>query len=517
MKAPNNRYISRKAFIAIGIAILAITMTSIYFLSSSINNSNQQTYKYITQKNFNQKLGALQLEFQNLDEHLLSLGVITQESSLETLKTQFEVLSKVYNNGRIIRLNWFLVVDEHNNVVDYYLGENRKFNTDHTFVKSILSNPISSGVNNFVVKDNHYYWLMYNSHNLKNGNKLIYGMTLDMENFHKYLTTIDVTTPNYAYIFTIDGLCIYHPEISLIGKNVFELSSLQPQDTITSIKTTEPPVVLSEYLNLEVFRFISHFDSENFKGYITVNFPKFNVDDNVKPTQRNTILIFITTVSLIVLLFYFFSQANKRAHNEKKQLEVENEKVNKEKALMQLQQLKNQINPHFLFNSLNSLYMLIDIDPETAQKFTLNLSKTYRYLITPPEDNIVDLNDEITFIRKYITLQQIRFTKELHFELIDKKEDKHDCKIPYLALQITVENALKHNIATVETPLLIQIIIENDCVIVTNNYNPKKSQQQGELFGLRYLESIYKYYNKNDFKATQEGDTFVCVLPLFND
>ncbi len=517
MKAPNNRYISRKAFIAIGIAILAITMTSIYFLSASINNSNQQTYKYITQKNFNQKLGALQLEFQNLDEHLLSLGVITEESSLESLKSKFEVLSKVYNNGRIIRLNWFLVIDEHNNVVDYYLGENRKFNKEHAFVKSILANPLSSGVNNFVVKDNHYYWLMYNSRPLDNGNKLIYGITLDMENFHKYLTTIDVTTPNYAYIFTKDGLCIYHPEISLIGKNVFELSSLQPKDTITSLKTKEPPVVLSEYLNLEVFRFISHFDSKSFKGYITVNFPKFNVDDNIKPIQRNTILIFITTVSLIVLLFYFFSQANKRAYHEKRQLAVENEKVNKEKALMQLQQLKNQINPHFLFNSLNSLYMLIDLDPETAQKFTLNLSKTYRYLITPPEDNIVSLHEEITFIRKYITLQQIRFTKELHFELIDKKQDKQDRKIPYLALQITVENALKHNIATIETPLLIQIIIENDCVIVTNNYNPKKSQQQGELFGLKYLESIYKYYNKTDFRAKQEGDTFVCVLPLFND
>lgn len=515
MKTPNNRYISRKAFIAIGTAILAITMISIYFLSSSINNSNQETYKYITQKNFYQKLGALEMEFQNLDEHLLSLAEITETSSIQDLKMKFDVLSKVYNNGNIIRLNWFLVVNEQNQVIDYYLGSNRQFHNDHTFVKTILANPTSSLVNNFVVKDNHYYWLIYNSRSLEEGNKLIYGITLDMESFHKYLTTIDVSTPNYAYIFTKEGLCIYHPEISLIGKNVFELSSLKPQDTISSFKAKEPPVVLSEYLNLEVFRFISPFNSKNFKGYITVNFPKFNVDDNIKPIQINTILIFITTVSLIVILFYFFSQANKRAHLEKKELAIENEKVKKEKALMQLQQLKNQINPHFLFNSLNSLYMLIDINPDTAQKFTLNLSKTYRYLITPPEDNIVDLNDEITFIQKYITLQQIRFSKEIHFELINKNEEHNDKKIPYLALQITVENALKHNIATTENPLLIQIIIERDYIVVTNNYNPKKSHQQGELFGLKYLQSIYKYYNKPDFIARQEGDTFVCILPLF--
>ena len=159
--------------------------------------------------------------------------------------------------------------------------------------------------------------------------------------------------------------------------------------------------------------------------------------------------------------------------------------------------------------------MLIDINQDTAQKFTLNLSKTYRYLITPPEDNIVDLNDEITFIQKYITLQQLRFSKEIHFELINKNEEHNDKKIPYLALQITVENALKHNIATTENPLLIQIIIERDYIVVTNNYNPKKSHQQGELFGLKYLQSIYKYYNKPDFIARQEGDTFVCILPLF--
>lgn len=157
--------------------------------------------------------------------------------------------------------------------------------------------------------------------------------------------------------------------------------------------------------------------------------------------------------------------------------------------------------------------MLIDLDRKIAQKFTLNLSKTYRYLITPPADNIVDVNEEISFIKQFITLQQIRFKQELHFDLIDKRQTKHHRRIPFLALQITVENALKHNIATIENPLLVQVIIEENQVTVINNYQPKNIKTNSELFGLKYLKSIYNYYGCDKFKTIQDDATFTCILP----
>ncbi|MTG97027.1 MULTISPECIES: sensor histidine kinase [Myroides] len=498
----------------IGIVILIVTIIAIYFLSSSINKNNQETYKYITSKNFYQKLRSLEQEFYKVDEHLLSLDQIATQTPLDQLKIKFEVLNEVYSHGNIIKTNWYIVLDQNNQISDYYVGDITNLTDKNIFVQHILNNPDKSTYNDFVADNKQYFWLMYNSYKLNDNKRLVYGITVDMKMFHKYLTTIDVTTPNYAYIFTKEGLCIYHPEISIIGKNVFELHNISPKDTIPPTKVTNPDVVESEYLKLDVFRFVSSFKSENFKGYITVNFPKFNVDDNIAPIERNTILILITTVLVIVMLFYFFTLATRKVYIEKEELAVENEKVNKEKALIQLQQLKNQINPHFLFNSLNSLFMLIDLDKSMAQNFTLNLSKIYRYLITPPQDNIVNLEDEIFFITKYIELQKIRFKDVLEFEINDNRKENSCYKIPFLALQITIENALKHNILTGEKPLLIQLIIDDDKAKVINNLQPKKVAQEGELFGLKYLESIYKYYNITMFSASAHENTFVCILPL---
>lgn len=499
---------------AIGIVILMITIGAIYMLSSSINQSNEDTYKYITSKNFYQKLRSLELEFNKIDRHLNSLDYITKNTPIGQLSLKYETLNQMYNLDGVVSLNWYFRVNQNNEIIEAHIGRDREIDKDNIFNKIILANPDHSHKNTFVEQNGFQYWLMYHSTPIANNERLIYGIVVDMALYHKYLTNIDVTTPNYAYIFTKDGLCIYHPEDSLMGKNVFELSNFSAQDTVRKTDPADPPIVNSEYLNLEVFRFISPFKSENFSGYITVNFPKFNVDDNIKPIRRNTILIFLTTVTILFSLFYIFSMANKKAYLEKELLAVENEKISKEKALIQLQQLKNQINPHFLFNSLNSLYMLIELEPKTAQKFTLNLSKTYRYLITPPAENIVDIENEVEFIEKYITLQKTRFTKELHFDLLDQRTEKSHQKIPFLGLQICVENALKHNIATTEHPLFIEILIHDDEVIITNNYQPKKTTSESELFGLKYLDSIYNYYNVIGYETKCEEGKFICILPL---
>ncbi|WP_286405570.1 histidine kinase [Myroides marinus] len=514
MAQKNSISISRKTFMAIGIAMLLITIGAIYVLSSSINKSNEDTYKYITSKNFYQKLRSLEQEFAKIDNHLYSLEYITKNTPLDQLSIKYEVLNDMYNLDGVVSLNWYFKVNANNEILETYIGKDKQHDTENIFTKTVLANPLHSKKNTFIEHNGFQYWLMYHSISLPNNERLIYGIVVDMALYHKYLTNIDVTTPNYAYIFTKDGLCIYHPENSLMGKNVFELSNFSAKDTINTTDASNPPVVNSEYLNLEVFRFISPFKSENFSGYITVNFPKFNVDDNIKPIRRNTILIFITTVTLLVSLFYIFNIANKKAYLEKELLAVENEKIIKEKALIQLQQLKNQINPHFLFNSLNSLYMLIDLEPNTAQKFTLNLSKTYRYLITPPEENIVNIDNEVEFINKYIALQKTRFTQELHFELNDNRSEKSVTKIPFLGLQICVENALKHNIATIEHPLSISIDITDENVIISNNYQPKKSEIESEHFGVKYLESIYNYYNTIGFMTFCDEGKYICILPL---
>ncbi|MFD0699271.1 histidine kinase [Myroides pelagicus] len=514
MKSKTKKYLSQRSFMFIGLIVLLITMVAIFILSNSINKNNQETYKYITTKNFYQKLNSLQQEFNQIDDYLLALERLSKNTDTKDLRLKYEALNEINSPKDIIITNWYLLMDKDKNIQDYYIGSKNTLKKDDVFLNHIITTPIDSNKNSFIQHNGQYYWLMYDVYLLPDNRQLVYGITIDINLFHNYLTTIDVTAPNYAYIFTDTGLCIYHPEASLIGKNVFSLDNISPKDTLPPTKIKTPDVVKSEYLKLDVFRFVSPFRSNNFKGYITVNFPKFNVDDNIELIERNTILIFITTVCVIVFLFYLFNLATRKLYSEKEELAVENEKISKEKAQIQLQQLKNQINPHFLFNSLNSLYMLININPKTAQVFTLNLSKIYRYLITPPNNNIVDLEDELTFIDQFISLQKIRFKEEIRFEIIDNRSQGLQAKIPFLALQIVTENALKHNIATIETPLSIHITIDNELVKVVNNYQPKKVKAESELFGLNYLNTIYSYHNINNFYAARQNKNFVCELPL---
>ena len=513
-----NRYITRRAFIIIGIIILSITIGALLALSYSINKSSEQTYAYITKKNFANKLSSLELEFKKLDNYLISLDSLMPSNrqaelySTNHLNTTFDIINQMYTPGQLISLQWYILLDKDNEPLSWYTHSSES-NIDPTYLALALED---SGKNkNHFIQDNLTpKWLLYNVQTLENQNKIIYGITVDLNHLHKYLTTVDINTPNYAYIFTPTGLCIYHPEEKFIGKNIYNLGMLSPKDTINSKGTNALSVSQSEYLKLDIIRFLAPFQSDNFKGYITINFPKFNADDNLKPIKKNTTLILVTTVLIIVILFYLFVLANKKAYQEKQALAVAYEKVKQEKILIQLQQLKNQINPHFLFNSLNSLYMLINIDPKTATDFTLNLSKTYRYLIHPPSDNLVHVDKELTFIKQYIELQKTRFNKELDIQIIQEQQINPLQKIPFLALQITLENALKHNIATIDSPLKIRIIIESDRIIVQNNLQPKAYKKNSEMFGLNYLKTIYNYYKVTTFVAEIQQDSFICVLPL---
>ena len=160
--------------------------------------------------------------------------------------------------------------------------------------------------------------------------------------------------------------------------------------------------------------------------------------------------------------------------------------------------------------------MLIGSDIKVAQKFTLNLSRIYRYLIDPPEKNIVSLKDELLFIEKYIFLQQTRFKEELFFSIKIEDEEALEKFIPYLAFQVVVENAIKHNMATYENPLTTQILVQKDQVIITNNLQKKTHSEPSTNFGLKYLTSIYNFYSRTNLTTSEKDDKFVCILPLIS-
>jgi two-component system, LytTR family, sensor kinase len=199
-----------------------------------------------------------------------------------------------------------------------------------------------------------------------------------------------------------------------------------------------------------------------------------------------------------------------------KQTTLVSERLRREKAESQYAALKNQVNPHFLFNSLNTLSSLIRVSPDKAIEFVDKFSKIYRYVLESTDKMVIELRDEVTFIQSYIYLQKIRFGENLNVELnIDVKYFNY--YIPPLSIQMLIENALKHNEVSTDYPLKINIEIESEYLIISNNLQLKKGLEESTGIGLKNLEARYDLITelKPVFIAT--SDKYIAKIPLLKD
>jgi len=177
--------------------------------------------------------------------------------------------------------------------------------------------------------------------------------------------------------------------------------------------------------------------------------------------------------------------------------------------------LKNQLDPHFLFNSLNVLSALIDEDTEKAQDFTIGLSQVYRYVLDQKHKDLVSLKEEIKFAETYLDLLKMRFENSIDVH-IDDHLVEIDAKIIPLSLQLLLENAIKHNTISEHSPLKIKIYIENTKLVVKNNYQPKQGQtpQKRNGIGLDNIRSRYKLFTDEKCLVEKTEDAFLVKLPL---
>jgi sensor histidine kinase YesM len=512
---------SGRNFFILGIIFIALTLLSLYVLSNLITQITEKTNTESTKRNFLKRQEVVQQEFSRFLDTQKELDHIIKISNSENLADHLEVLSTLHANDSLIKNNWFQI----NDAKIKFTTSKSSPNLDAA-IKDFIAKNKSKNQSNIIVKDNkNFFWRIYFKSISDKGTIVRYGYDVDLKSLQAYFANINKNLPNYAFVFDKNGTVLYHPEVKLLEKNVFRITNMTPGDTtFINDEFYGKKIALSEYLKLDIVRYTKRLNVKNTNWYVSVNSPKDIGSEDVDAVKKYASLIYVITTSILILFFYLFTIFNKKTFKEKavlskekNKLLLENEKINKEKALIQLQQLKEQINPHFLFNSLNSLYMLIDGDTAVARKFTLNLSKIYRYLINPPVQNIVTLQEELLFIEKYIFLQQTRFKDEFIFEVdIINDESVLSKKVPYLAFQIVIENAIKHNIASDGNPLKITIEIRENEVVITNNLNEKHSFGQESKFGHKYLESIYNYYSKNDFQAYKKDGKFTCILPLIS-
>lgn len=198
-----------------------------------------------------------------------------------------------------------------------------------------------------------------------------------------------------------------------------------------------------------------------------------------------------------------------------KRKSIENETIAKENAIARYEVLRNQVNPHFLFNSLNTLSGLMFRDVETTQSFVKQLSKVYRYVLEQKENDVVRLATEIKFMESYIYMLAIRFQDALKVDISIPETAREQGFLP-LSLQIVVENAVKHNVVSKKRPLTIEIGSETDYLWIKNNVQPRGTLESSTKTGLTNIIQRYQFLTIRPVIVEESEDFYLVKLPLLD-
>ncbi|MBK7689901.1 MAG: histidine kinase [Bacteroidetes bacterium] len=217
------------------------------------------------------------------------------------------------------------------------------------------------------------------------------------------------------------------------------------------------------------------------------------------------------TVSFLLLTFEISSQFFMGW----KQSLVEVEKYKAENAQAQLQNLKDQINPHFLFNNLSVLSSLVYKNQDKAVDFINQLSKVYRYLLDSKTNELVTLREELHFLDSYFYLLKIRFDEGLHFQI--EIADAHmNLQIPPMTLQMLVENAIKHNEVSSAFPLTISLRSSGNALVVANNLQKRMPTEASSKTGLKNITDRYRFLSDREVLVVENENSFEITIPLID-
>ena len=245
----------------------------------------------------------------------------------------------------------------------------------------------------------------------------------------------------------------------------------------------------SAYLIIQIIMFSLFFSHVPFMDVIT--------------NTLSSVWITVSIAFTISLTLTFVGFAKALVKNE-----IENERLQKEMMSYKYESLRNQINPHFLFNSFNVLIELVHENQDLAVKFIQQLSNLYRYVLDSANKELVSIEDELTFIRSFTFLLQTRFESRVIFKI--DVENNEGMIIP-MALQLLIENGIKHNEASSKNPLTISISREKNTIKVTNNLQRKPNQDNSLKIGLENLKERYSFFDKSIEISETETEYTVCI------
>ncbi len=300
----------------------------------------------------------------------------------------------------------------------------------------------------------------------------------------------------------IDFYSYYHHVTILIFSIVALLSVLVSWKLIKKIDTTNTILKFVKVYILSFFIFISIGLIIDFILWTTFSSQEY--DFMARFLNMLSVAFAFVDVFALTSAFLYFRQSQK--------ITLELEQAEKEKAIIQSQMLQKNLEPHFLFNNLSILSGLAKKKPEQMEDFIDDFSDVYRYYLKHGKKQLAELKDELSFLKNYMNLMEKRFGNA--YQLESKIENTDGFVIP-CSLQLCVENAIKHNKASVQNPLFISLSRENDCIIIKNKLN-KVDFTLGTGTGNDYLKRQYQISFNKDVTFTETDTEFIVEIPLIS-
>ena len=225
-----------------------------------------------------------------------------------------------------------------------------------------------------------------------------------------------------------------------------------------------------------------------------------------KPFWKRTWFIILTMITLLTLVYGYIKAREQSLKNMSR--------LQKERMIFEYEHLKSQVNPHFLFNSLNTLVSLIEEDRSAAVDYTVHLSDLYRNMLSYKDQELILLSEEYEIIKNYMFIQKSRFGNALQLNVDIPDHILTSKKIVPLALQLLVENAIKHNIVSISRPLTISITADDATLTVKNPVQPKTSKEKGAGLGIMNIRKRYGLLTSRETEFGFRGNDYVVILPL---
>lgn len=233
-------------------------------------------------------------------------------------------------------------------------------------------------------------------------------------------------------------------------------------------------------------------------------FPHYNFQSMILMYQFRGILINLTIYMFLNLLYQSYRT---------QLMAIELERTKADNLGAQYELLKQQVNPHFLFNSLSTLKSMIEIGDQHSATFTHNLSDFYRFTLENRKSNVITLTEELNILQSYMYLLKARFENGISLTL-EINETAAKCYIPPFTLQLLVENCIKHNIVSLERPLHISLSVSADFLLLENNLQLKNKAEASTQLGLQNINERYLHLVHKKIEIQKSTDSFKVKLPL---